>query len=259
LRNYPITNYQLLSWTVTLLSLEQQNELREQYRQERPEWQPATEFYADLVRSKLEPSSRVLDLGCGRGGLVEQLEHPLNQVFGVDADVASLQEHRLAGKLSLTAALSHNLPFPDESFEVVFASWVLEHLAEPERVMVEIGRVLRPGGLFIFITPNKRHPLVALNSLINRFSNFQDELVRLFYGRVSADTFPAYYRANTSTEIRQMAAEAGMALVVSQAIPDPTYLALRPNWFNAAVRLEERLPPHRAIHLVGMIEKGLRE
>lgn len=242
-----------------MLSLERQNELREQYRQGRPEWQPATEVYADLVRGHLEPSSRVLDLGCGRGGLVEQLEHPLNQVIGVDADLVSLQEHRLAGELPLTAALSHHLPFPDESFDMVFASWVLEHLAEPEKVMAEIGRVLQPGGLFVFITPNKRHPLIALNNLINRFSNFQAGLVDLFYGRPSADTFPAYYRANTSAKIRAMAAEAGMTLVISQAIPDPTYMALRPNWFNAAVRLEERLSSHRAIHLVGMIEKGQRE
>jgi SAM-dependent methyltransferase len=238
-----------------VLDLERQNELRERYRRERPEWKPATAFYAELVRSRLESSSRVLDLGCGRGGLVEQLEHPLNRIIGVDADMVSLQEHRLAGRLPLTAALSHNLPFPDESFDMVFASWVLEHLAQPERVMVEIGRVLRPGGVFIFITPNKRHPLIALNNLINRFSNFQAGLVDLFYGRPSTDTFPAYYRANTSAEIRRLAAEAGMALVISQNIPDPTYLALRPNWFSAAVRLEERLPPHRAIHLVGMVEK----
>ncbi|MFZ0546452.1 MAG: methyltransferase domain-containing protein, partial [Candidatus Promineifilaceae bacterium] len=238
-----------------MLSLDRQNELREQYRQERPEWQPATEFYADLVRSRLEPSSVVLDLGCGRGGLVEQLNHPLNQIVGVDADIVSLREHRLSGKLPLMAALSDALPFAEESFDVVFASWVLEHLAQPGKMMAEIGRVLRPGGAFLFITPNKRHPLIWLNNLINRFSNLQSELVNLIYGRVSADTFPTFYRVNTSTEIRKLAAEAGMTLVVSQAIPDPTYLALRPNWFDTAVRLEDRLPSDRAVHLVGMVEK----
>jgi SAM-dependent methyltransferase len=242
-----------------MLALERQNELREKYRRQRPDWQPATEFYAELVRSRLEPSSVVLDLGCGRGGLVEQLEHPLRQVIGVDPDLVSLREHRLAGAMPLAAALSDTLPFQEACFDMVLASWLLEHLAEPGKVMGEIGRVLRPGGVFVFITPNLRHPLIGLNNLINRFSNLQSKLVDLFYGRPSADTFPAYYRANTRAEIRKMAAGVGMALVVSQAISDPTYLALRPNWFDAAVRLEERLPPDRAVHLVGMIEKGEKE
>jgi len=239
-----------------MLSLERQNELREKYNQQRPDWQPATEFYAELVRSRLEPESFVLDLGCGRGGLVEQLEHPRNQIVGVDPDVVSLKEHRLAGEMPLTAALSTPLPFEDMQFDMVFASWVLEHLAQPKKTLAEVGRVLRPGGAFIFITPNKRHPLIAFNNLVNRFSKLQDELVRLFYGRAATDTFPAYYRANTSGDLRKMAAELGMTLVVSQAIPDPTYLALRPNWFDTAVWLEERLPQSRAVHLVGMIEKG---
>jgi SAM-dependent methyltransferase len=188
--------------------------------------------------------------------LVEQLEHPLGQVVGVDPDVVSLWEHRLAGELPLAAALSGELPFVDGRFDMVFASWVLEHVAEPIRVLGEVGRVLRPGGVFVFITPNKRHPLIGLNNLINRFSNFQTRLVQLFYGRETADTFPAYYRANTSAELRQMAAEVGMTLVVSQTIVDPTYLVFQPGWFDAAVRFDERLPLDRAIHLVGMIEKS---
>lgn len=239
-----------------MLDLARQNELRERYRQLRPEWQPATEFYAELVRSRIEPDSQVLDLGCGRGGLVEQLEHPLDLLVGVDPDVTSLREHRLVGKLPLTAGLSGALPFVDGSFDIVFASWVLEHVVEPKKVLGEVGRVLRPGGVFVFITPNKRHPLISLNRLITRFSSLQDRLVHYFYGRETADTFPAYYRINTSTEVRQLAAELGMTLTVSKLIPDPTYLALRPNWYNTAVWLDEKLPPDRAIHLVGMIEKG---
>ena len=239
-----------------MLDLARQNKLRERYWQLRPEWQPATEFYAELVRSRLEPSSRVLDLGCGRGGLVEQLEHPLELVVGVDPDVASLQEHRLVGALPLTAGLSGALPFVDGSFDMVFASWVLEHVIKPKKVLGEVGRVLRPGGAFVFITPNKRHPLIGLNRLINRFSTLQGRLVRRFYGRKTADTFPAYYRVNTSAEVRQLAADLGMTLIVSKLISDPSYLVFRPGWFDSAVWFEEHLPPDRAIHLVGMIEKA---
>jgi SAM-dependent methyltransferase len=239
-----------------MLNLDQQNELRERYRQQRPNWQPATEFYADLVRSRLEPESRVLDLGCGRGGLVEQLNHPLHQLVGVDPDVVSLQEHRLRPEMPLSAAYSDRLPFADGRFDLVFASWVLEHLARPEVVLGEIGRVLKPGGVFVFITPNRHHPLMALNRLVARFSALQGRLVEYFYGRKTADTFPAYYKANSGDDVRKVAGELGMTLVVSQLIPDPTYLAFRPNWFDTAVWLDERLSDERAIHLVGMIEKS---
>ncbi|MFW6098202.1 MAG: methionine biosynthesis protein MetW, partial [Chloroflexota bacterium] len=78
-----------------MLPLDRQNTLREQYRRRHPQWRPATEVYAELVRQNLRPDSRVLDLGCGRGGLVEQLEHPLRLIAGVDPDHRSLREHRL--------------------------------------------------------------------------------------------------------------------------------------------------------------------
>ena len=78
-----------------MLSLDKQNAWREQYRASHPGWQPATELYANLVRQQLTPAARVLDIGCGRGGLVEQLGHPLAQVVGIDPDWLSLREHRL--------------------------------------------------------------------------------------------------------------------------------------------------------------------
>ena len=77
-----------------MLSLDRQNELRQQYQQQNPDWRPATEIYANLVREWLRPSALVLDIGCGRGGLVEQLEHPLSQTVGIDPDWQSLVEHR---------------------------------------------------------------------------------------------------------------------------------------------------------------------
>ncbi|MEZ4595238.1 MAG: class I SAM-dependent methyltransferase, partial [Chloroflexota bacterium] len=85
-----------------MLSLDRQNAWREAYRASHPGWQPATELYADLVRQQLTPEARVLDIGCGRGGLVEQLEHPRENVVGIDPDWLSLREHRL----NLTSAVA---------------------------------------------------------------------------------------------------------------------------------------------------------
>lgn len=238
-----------------MLSLERQNWLRERYRQMRPGWRPATEVYAGLVRGYLRPESWVLDVGCGRGGLVEQLGHPLSQVVGVDPDVESLYEHRLP--LPRAAAFSDALPFAANRFDLAFASWLLEHLERPGRELAEVGRVLRPGGVLIFITPNRLHPLVSLNRLSGRVGRLQAWLVGWLYGRAAADTFPAYYRANTAADLRWLGAESGLRLVALQVIADPTYLALRPGLFRPAVWLEEHLPVGRQIHLVGVLQKGV--
>ncbi|HSG14812.1 MAG TPA: class I SAM-dependent methyltransferase [Anaerolineae bacterium] len=241
-----------------MLSLDRQNELREAYRRANPGWRPATEVFANWVRSNLRPESRILDLGCGRGGLVEQLDHSLDQVAGLDPDFLSLREHRLAGAqppMTRVNGASLRLPFAAGSFDLVFASWVLEHLAEPAIDLCQIGRVLRPGGVFIFITPNKGHPLIGFNRLVGRIGGLQDRLVERLYGRASADTYPAYYRANDPAAIGRLANDGGMELVELKAIPDPTYLALQPALFRLASLLEQRLPAGKAIHLVGLARR----
>ena len=54
-----------------MLTLDKQNALRERYREANPGWRPATEVYSELVQRAINPASRLLDLGCGRGGLLE--------------------------------------------------------------------------------------------------------------------------------------------------------------------------------------------
>jgi len=239
-----------------MLSLERQNELREIYRASHPGWRPATEVFAGWVRDAIQHESRVLDLGCGRGGLVEQLTHALQLIVGVDPDYLSLREHRLASfqpPMVRVNGASSRLPLASDSFDVAFASWVLEHMEEPALDFHEIGRVLRPGGVFVFITPNRDHPLIGLNRLTSRIGGLQDRLVERLYGRQAADTYPAHYLANSPEQIAGLAQQAGMIVERIKAVADPTYLAFRPSLFRLFNGIEERLPDERAIHLVGTI------
>lgn len=236
-----------------MLSLERQSVLREEYRQKNPGWRPATEVYADLVRAQMQADSRVLDLGCGRGGLVEQLKHPLRQVVGLDPDWLSLREHRL--DLPRTAATSEHLPFAEKSFDVVFASWVLEHLPRPLVTFRAVNRVLKPGGAFVFITPNGRHPLTWLNRGLGRFARLQERLVPWFYGRGRDDTFSTFYRANSPARLQQLSRASNFELSALHAIPDPTYLAFNRGLFYLMCRLESWLPAERKLHLVGMLKR----
>lgn len=237
-----------------MLSLDQQNTWREVYAASHPGWRPATERFAAHVRDALSPRARLLDLGCGRGGLVEQLDFPPGRIVGIDPDFDSLSQHRLP-RLPRAAALSGRLPLAPSTFDVVAASWLLEHLPDPATTFAEIGRVLCPGGVFVFITPNARHPLAWANRVAGRLGRAQGRLVDRLYGRSEADTFPTTYRANSAAALAGLCAAAGLSLATLEFVADPTYLAFSRPMFRAMAAVEDRLPADRRIHLVGIARR----
>lgn len=99
------------------------------------------------------PGRRVLDLGC-RDGALTKVYLQGNDVVGVDADREALAEAEKLGVETHWADLDQPLEFADESFDVAVAGELLEHLADPKRVVGEIRRVLRPGGTFVGSVPN---------------------------------------------------------------------------------------------------------
>jgi SAM-dependent methyltransferase len=147
-----------------MLSLEQQEAYRRRYAGMRPGWRPSSRVYRELVAARLATDARVLGLGCGRGGVMERLHLQAGFVAGLDPDLASLREHR-APTLVLACGWARVLPYPTGSFDLACCSWVLEHLPDPARAFAEVSRVLVPGGRFIFLTPNARHPLLVFRGV----------------------------------------------------------------------------------------------
>jgi SAM-dependent methyltransferase len=197
--------------------------------------------------------------------LIELLHGQAALVVGADPDRRSLIEHR-APAVRRVVGLMEGLPFPAKSFDLVLCSWVLEHLARPERAFAEVARVLkcpdpaanRPGGHFVFLAPNAWHPLTWANRLLGRVGDRQARLVRRLYGRAEADTFSALYRANTRQRITQLAREVGLELVAFYAIGDPTYLAFNEPLYRLAVLTERLTPRWMKVHLVGDLVKTER-
>jgi SAM-dependent methyltransferase len=112
-----------------------------------PTWQRHVAAYG--LCAPLLPPGRVLDLGCGVGHSFELLAPRVS--IGVDLDPAVL-----AGQERETlAADMRDLPFAPASFASVLSVQSLEHVPDPERVLAEAARVLEPGGLAVFVTPNR--------------------------------------------------------------------------------------------------------
>jgi SAM-dependent methyltransferase len=234
-----------------MLTLDRQNDFRDRLRTLWPGWRPATEIYEAAVRRYLIPGARLLDVGCGRGGLVEQVAGEEATLTGIDPDRRSLAEHRLPPeRMARAVALLEAIPFAAGSFDLVISSWVLEHLAEPRAAWNEIGRVLRPGGHLVALTPNLRHPVTWLNHVLAWSRSLQGALVPRLYGRAEEDAFPVRYRANSVPRIVRLAAGAGMAPVTIMTIADPTYWAFSEPLFELAWRVERLMPAAAGVHIV---------
>jgi SAM-dependent methyltransferase len=240
-----------------LLPLDAQNAYRDRYRAMRPGWRSSGEQVEALVRSHVSADSYVLDLGCGRGGVVELIWRTVKLAVGLDPDVASLAEHRAQG-MPVIRGRGENLPFAGESFDLIVSLWVLEHLERPDVVFREVRRVLKPGGHFVFLTPNLRNPLLLMNRLAKSLPQLQRRIVPRLYGRIEADTFPVRYRANTETAIRELGTSCGLDVAILTAIRDPTYLALNRLMFRASAFSERVLPASWGVHLLGDLTPALR-
>lgn len=100
--------------------------------------------------------ARVLEVGCGVGAELQILHRrfPQARLTGLDFSEAQLAKARellhaelAAGAVELRQGSAYELPFPDASFDGVCLIWVLEHLSDPARALLEVRRVLRPGGV----------------------------------------------------------------------------------------------------------------
>jgi SAM-dependent methyltransferase len=120
----------------------------------------------DFDKLGVRAGQRVLDLGCGAGRHAFELYRRGAQVVAFDQDAAELEnvatmfaamqaEGEVPDGASATTVTGDALalPFPDEHFDVVIASEILEHIPEDEKAMHELVRVVKPGGRVVVTVP----------------------------------------------------------------------------------------------------------
>jgi SAM-dependent methyltransferase len=106
-----------------------------------------------LIVAAVGRGKRVLDLGCRSGALTRSFLEG-NSVVGLDVDPAALAKAAALGIEPVQADVEEPLPLEDESFDVVVAGELFEHLQFPDALVAEIRRVLRPGGVLVGSVPN---------------------------------------------------------------------------------------------------------
>ncbi|WP_237710921.1 class I SAM-dependent methyltransferase [Saccharopolyspora spinosa] len=120
----------------------------------------------DFDKLGVRPGQRALDLGCGAGRHAFELYRRGADVIAFDQDVAELENvaamfaaMRAENQVPDGAAAQTvsgdalALPFPDEHFDCVIASEIMEHIPEDEKAMREMVRVVKPGGRVVVTVP----------------------------------------------------------------------------------------------------------
>lgn len=101
--------------------------------------------------------ARVLEVGCGRGELAERMQEELGaEVVAVDQSERMVELTRTRG-VDAMAGDVQQLPFEDGSFDCAVAAWMLYHVADVDRGIAELARVLRRGGRLVATTNGERN------------------------------------------------------------------------------------------------------
>jgi SAM-dependent methyltransferase len=180
-----------------------------------PRVRNSTWAYRQTLERLVTPSTRWLDLGCGHQLLPTWMDDgeraaatligraPL--VVGLDQVPSQLVKHTTIRRR--VAADIARLPLRSAAFDLVSANMVLEHVADGARLLSEVGRVVAPGGRFIFHTPNRRFYQIALSMWVPQ--GIRRRAASLIEGRDMDDVFPTHYRMNTRPAIEALASSGG--------------------------------------------------
>ena len=123
-------------------------------KEQRGNLQTNLEFLTET--NLLKPNDRILEIGCGIGSVVFELSGQGYDITGTDISGEAITYGlKKYGDIKLQVQPAEDLQFEDETFDVVLSFDLFEHIAQVDRHISEVYRVLRKDGFYLFQTPNK--------------------------------------------------------------------------------------------------------
>jgi SAM-dependent methyltransferase len=162
------------------------------------------DVYEALVKKLVGERCAWLDVGGGHDifpdnpGLARELASRSGSVTAVDPSENVLRNEFVHQRVQ--SVLEQYLP--ETRFDLATMRMVVEHVESPEAFVGALARLLKPGGIAVVFTVNRRSP-VALLSWITPF-RLHHSIKRLVWSGEEEDTFPVFYRMNTRAELRDL-------------------------------------------------------
>lgn len=236
----------------------------EEYRQFKSRHQPnfleAEEIFYQWLDEESVGDKFLLNVGCGSKSVLLPLYPKFSQVLGLDVDEKALARH--SGLTERLVGPVENIPLPESSVDIVVAEWVLEHLTNPNQTFTEISRVLKPGGFFLFLTPNLYSPVIMGGKILKSLcgEKMVSQLVFFLTRRTADETFCHHYLVNTRRQLRNLGQSVDLVLVKLELAPGlPGYC----RWSRILLWLSLKLSSLKIIkswriYWVGKFEKKVR-
>ena len=188
-------------------------------------------IYENVLRVHINSEVQWIDIGAGHQilppwRLKEEniLVKNCKNIVGFDYDISALKCHRSI-RLKVKGDIA-KLPFRNNLFDLVTANMVVEHMHNPDIQFREVYRILKPGGMFIFHTPNALGYGTILARMIP--DTLKRKLTLILHDRGEEDVFKAYYRANTRRRVRNLSAKVGFKIVRIKMIVSSAITAIIP-------------------------------
>ncbi|GAB4552712.1 MAG: hypothetical protein OHK0023_21090 [Anaerolineae bacterium] len=210
-----------------------------------PNFQNAGQIYAQWASERIEGTTTVLDVGCGRDSLAAEAIRKARRSLGVDLVPSDLIHNQLVHWPALANAYA--LPFPTAHVDVITSQWVVEHFPDPQRAFAEMRRVLRPDGSIILLTTNAANYVPRLSRLVP--DSVRDFALHRLLRRPRHESHPTFYRANTRRALEQTANAAGLVVKRITFVGNPFYFAFSLPLFRVALWWERVTDTPRRQHL----------
>jgi ubiquinone/menaquinone biosynthesis C-methylase UbiE len=207
-----------------------------------------TQVEQRLLDEVLRPDVVALDAGCGRTTRLRHYRDRIVRLVGADVDDEAGRANPYVDEY-VHADLDEALPFDDGSFDLVYANFVVEHLARPGHTFAEWRRVLKPEGALVVLTSNRASPLMGAADRLPQ--GLRLSLKRRGAGVDERDVYATRYLANTPARLEGVAASAGFEQVDVVFVATAHRYGARIPGASAALRAVERmLPPARRSTIV---------
>jgi len=145
----------------------------------------------------------VLENGCGVGMYVQHLAALGGRVIGLEYDFERATEARRGAAEIITAA-GEGLPFPSDSFDLALSHEVLEHVQDDRQAVVEMVRVLRPGGRAVIFVPNRGYPFETHGVYWRGHYHFGNIPLVNYLPRQVRDRLAPHVRIYTTRDLQQL-------------------------------------------------------